>query len=560
MRTHTRKIIVAVILASAAASSGQSAVPVCRFAGDTEAVWVILPGEGGSGYRLAVRQLGDKTSWKPVGPDRTGEVAAEAAAGNGLVVFFADGEQMRYFPAHEQGRPGEKAPVSLWPTGTKVLAACRGDGDAVLVLVVRPIGRRPKTRPATTTSAPTFDETSRVAAKFSELALLRYADGKWRREAVMPGEPKKSPLRAHLAVHKKKIYVLTAQPDPVLVAFEAGKWRNVADLPAEIIKGKTLAMMVIKDALVLATFDTGGQVNIARYASGKWQDSQPVRREGKVFTWPADAPPAIARLGDKAAMLWEKDKKWLFATCELDGRLGGESTMDAFAWADEQELIARVQNIFFMAVFGAIVVLMFWPGQTLRTAPFSLPATIAPARLAKRLAACCLDAMPFLAVALVVGLKGIDLASITTIEQIRQATSTSRFLYAFLSFLAVYPAYCFIMEYRFGATVGKMIMHLRVVADKGRKPTPRELALRNVSKAIEILGLPLVFPLLFPLLTRYRQRLGDKIAWTTVIDAELSLPADSTGDVPPDKPPGPGKDNDRSVGGDGARMDEKPRS
>lgn len=518
MKNIARKIIVIVILASFTASaelaSAQVALagPPLRFVGDTEAVWVILAAEGDSGYRLAVRNLDEKKTWKPVGPDRTGEVAAAAAAGSSLAVFFTDGEQMRYFPDNPQGRPDVKAPESLWPTDTKVLAACRGgdDSEAVLVLVARPIGRSPETQPTTAAN-------NTPVANSRELALLLYDSQKWRQVTIVPNETPKTPLSARIVVRKKTIYVLTAQPKPVLAAFEEGKWRNIA-LPAKLAEAKPLAMMAIKDSLILAMFDSGGRVNLARYVSKTWQVLQPVRRAGQAVTWPAGAPPAVAKAGDKTAMLWKKGQDWLFATCELDGSLGSESPMDAFARADEQELIAQVQNVFFMVVFGVIVVLMFWPGQPLRTAPFSLPVTMATARVSKRLAAGCIDTLPFLAVAMTVGLDGIDTASITTLEQARQAASTTRFLYAFLGFLTVYPAYCFAMEYRFGATVGKLIMHLRVVADKGQKPTPRELALRNVSKTIEILGLMLIFPILFPLLTRYRQRLGDKIAWTAVID------------------------------------------
>lgn len=523
MKTSVRKIIIVLILASVTASARQVSAqvdapgPPLRFVGDTEAVWVILTGEGESGYRLATRSIDEKKKWRPVGDDRMGEVAAAAASVSSLAVFFADGEQMRYFPNNPEGRPDAKAPENLWPTDTKVLAACRtgDDSDAVLVLVVRPVRLSSETQPTPAVGAP--------AGKSRELALLRYAGQKWQQIAIVPDETEKSPISAYIVVHEKTIYVLTVQPNPVLTVFEEDKWRNIA-LPAELVEGKPLAMMAIKDSLVLAMFDSDGRVNLARYVSKKWGSLQPVRRNGKAFTFPAETPPAVARAGDKAALLWKKDDKWLFAMCELDGRLGGESTMDAFAWAYEQELIARVQNIFFMAVFGLIIVLMFWPGQPLRTAPFSLPVTTAPARLGKRLVAGCIDTLPFLAVAMTVGLEGIDRSSIKTIEQARIAVSTIRFICAFLGFLAVYPAYCFIMEYRFGATVGKLMVRLRVVADKGRKPTPRELALRNVSKAIEIMGLPLVFPLLFPLLTRYRQRLGDKIAWTAVIDADGRQP------------------------------------
>ncbi len=565
MRTHTQKIVAAIVLTLTLVSSPRALVAdeqasqSCMLVGGAETAWVILFDKGGAEYKLAARQIDDKAKWKPVGTDRTGSIVAAASDGASLVVFFSDGENMRYFPHRSQGQPGIKPPDDLFGKDAQILASApAGDGNnAVIVLVARPIGRRPRTRP----SVPIV---STQAAKFGELALLQYTSQKWRQVAVVPNELIKSATRAHVAVHKNTIYVLAEHPKEAIAVFDEGKWREV-DLPDAPAGSKPLGMMIIEDALVLATFDAGaGAVNLARFASNKWQPTQPVKRDSENLTWPADAPPVIARFAGKAALMWKTDKKWLFTTCDPDGQAGGESLMNAFTWADEQEQIERMQNIFFMVVFGAIVVLMFWPGQTLRTMPFSLPATIAPAKLTRRFAAACVDALPFLFIATAIGAKGLDATTITTVEQLfeqaRQTASTTRFLYAFWGFLVVYPAYCFVMEYRFGATVGKMILRLRVVADKGRKPSTRELALRNVSKAIEILGLVMIFPLLFPLLTRYRQRLGDKIAWTAVINAELSLPPDSTGDVPPDKPPGPGKDNDRSVGEDGARVDEKPRS
>ena len=99
-----------------------------------------------------------------------------------------------------------------------------------------------------------------------------------------------------------------------------------------------------------------------------------------------------------------------------------------------------------------------------------------------------------------------------------------------MAFLGAYPVYCLLMESRYGATLGKMAMRLRVVGDGGRRPLLREIALRNISKIPELMAMLLVIPILFPVLTRYRQRLGDKIAWTTVIDAESSVPLEALGD------------------------------
>lgn len=519
MSTHTLKIIVVVILASAGAAWGQekvSAEAPFRLLGDTDAVWVILPADKGPGYKLAAKVIDGKKSWQCVGSDRSGDVAAAAAVGDSLVVFFFGGGQMRYFPHRPEGNPGDSPPQNLWPKGTKPLAACKADdgSGAVLVLVNRPIRARPTTTRSTT--APKGPPLSHSPA------VLRYTGQKWRQVAVVPAEFAKPPGRAILAADRKATYVLLDRPRPALMAMEAGKWRRIA-LPAGLADARPMAMTVIDKALVLATFDSG-QVSISKFASDKWSPPQPVRRGEKPATWPADAAPAVGRFGTNLAFAWKQDDKWLFAACGADGQLKTD-TVDIFARAGEQELIARVQNIFFMAVFGMIVVLMFWPGQALRTAPFALPAMMAPARFSKRLTAACIDTLPFVAAASAVGLRGIDLTSITTVEGFREALSTLRVLYAFLGFLVVYPAYCFVMEQHYSATVGKMILHLRIVGDAGRPATLREVALRNISKAIEILGLPLVFPLLFPLLTRYRQRLGDKIAWTAVIDTEISLPS-----------------------------------
>lgn len=530
MITHKQKIVAAVVLTLTLVSSPHALVAdeqasrPCMLVGGAETAWVILFNKDGTGYKLAARAKGDKEKWKPVGTDRTGSIVTATSDGGGLVVFFSDGENMRYFPHRSQGQPGIKPPDDLFGEDAQILASAPAseDNNAVIVLVARSVGRRPQTRPA-------VPIVSTQPAKSDEIALLQYTSQKWRQVAVVPGELIKSATRAHVAVNKNTIYVLVEHPKEVLVVFEEGKWREV-DLPETSAGSKPLAIMIIEDALVLATFDAG-VVNLAQFASDKWQPLQPVKRDGKNLTWPADAPPVVAGFAKKAVMLWKTENKWLFTMCGPDGQAGDERAMNAFTWADEQEQIERMQNIFFMVVFGMIVVLMFWPGQPLRTAPFSLPATIAPARLTKRFAAACIDALPFLFVAMAIGLRRIDFAAITTFEQlfeqVRQTASTTRFLYAFWGFLVVYPVYCFVMEYRFGTTVGKMILRLRVVADKGRKPLMRELALRNVSKAIEILGLVMIFPLLFPLLTRYRQRLGDKIAWTAVISADDAGPVEN---------------------------------
>jgi uncharacterized RDD family membrane protein YckC len=95
---------------------------------------------------------------------------------------------------------------------------------------------------------------------------------------------------------------------------------------------------------------------------------------------------------------------------------------------------------------------------------------------------------------------------------------------AWAATMAVYLPYCVLMEMRYRATLGKLLLKLRVVGDEGAAPGLREVLLRNLIKLLEIFFFaPL---LLAVLLNRYRQRLGDMAAHTTVIDARLlSRPA-----------------------------------
>ena len=100
-------------------------------------------------------------------------------------------------------------------------------------------------------------------------------------------------------------------------------------------------------------------------------------------------------------------------------------------------------------------------------------------------------------------------------------------IYGFVFSVGVYTPYCIVMEHRFGATLGKMLFRLTVVSDSGRRPGFRQILLRNLSRIPELrTGLLL----LVPLFTRYRQRLGDKLARTAVIDTSVTF-------APPPQPP-----------------------
>lgn len=524
-KTHAAAVATVVV----ALAAGGAVAGTIRLVGDTQAVWLIAPADGG--YQLAVKPL-DKP-WMSPWPAKTGQISTATAVGDSAVIFFAGGGHVRYFPDQLTGLTGVNAPQRLWPAATVAVAACPAGGevfDAVLVLIQNLTSGlslvQPATLPTTSTTqsadpagVATAPATSAPAAR-GPLALLRYAGQEWRQLAVVPSRFVRPPLRAHIARDEQAVYLLLDQkPEPVLIAWDGGAWQEV-DLPADLGGSRPLALLSMPEGIALASFSAQGRTGISRRVAGRWTRRQIVRRDDDDAIWLADAPPAVARLEKSLALVWQAGDEWSFATCGSDGKISPKTEKifgNGLAAADAM----RILQHFFVGVVIVFVALMFWPGQPLRAAPFSLPPTIIPARLDKRVLAFVIDALPFLILASLV-LGKVDETELTW-ERIRSGNVPS-LVYWYLVFLGSYPLYCILMEARFAATVGKMAMRLRVVGDGGRRASAREIALRNVTKIPELMAMIAVIPILFPILTRYRQRLGDKIAWTTVIDAEASLP------------------------------------
>ncbi|SLN56257.1 RDD family protein [Roseovarius albus] len=111
-------------------------------------------------------------------------------------------------------------------------------------------------------------------------------------------------------------------------------------------------------------------------------------------------------------------------------------------------------------------------------------------------------------------------------------------LFFLLTFLIRIPYYIFAELVWNGRTIGKRIVKIRVVSDNGGRLTPHQIVARNLMKEVEVFlpiatllsgqfdtsltGWMLFFwmvgILLVPLLNKHRQRLGDMIAGTLVVD------------------------------------------
>ena len=541
-RRHITVYLAATIALAAAAphalaAAGESA----RMAGAKGDLWVVI-GDVEKTYRVIQRPAGKGWISLPIeGAGRPADIAADAG---GATVFFADGESVRYVPPRAQPARGLTPDATLWPAGTVLLSATLADDGSPVILARRPTGGRPRPGGATAPSigqdsgpaatpatgaapAPHRVETviSAGDAEPAELVLLVRSAGAWVEKGVYPLPPvPRGGLSAELAELNGTDYVLLAQPR-LLLAFRERQWRTI-ELPEALRQGRVLDLLTVQGQLVAVAFNhpAPGRISLAAWGQDRWGPVKPVVNKGEAVTWDEDAPPAAAPLGAEVALLWQHgpQREWMLAACDADGSLTRSPEAVAFR-GDSTEQAEQAQFVFLLIVLGTVTVLIFWPGQPARTKPFSLPETLRPSFPLKRLVAAFIDLMPCSMLGLLIaGQPEIQ----PTVDNFRQYMHSAPAIYYFLISLGAFVVYCTVMEAVLGATVGKMIFRMRVVGDEGRRPTVREVALRNLFKVADLLFPPFLVVMVF---TRYRQRMGDRIAWTAVVDPPI---------VPPPLPPG----------------------
>jgi uncharacterized RDD family membrane protein YckC len=83
-------------------------------------------------------------------------------------------------------------------------------------------------------------------------------------------------------------------------------------------------------------------------------------------------------------------------------------------------------------------------------------------------------------------------------------------------FLVLCLSYYFILESRSGQTLGKRATGLRVISIDGGVPTTRAILLRTLGRIIDILPFLYLIGLIALAFGKPRQRIGDRLAHTTV--------------------------------------------
>jgi uncharacterized RDD family membrane protein YckC len=501
-------------------------------AGDTGRIWLVQPAEDGKSCNVFAKSLGG--SWEAVVRNQSGVPTSAVAVGDALHLFYADRQHVVIDPNGQMeviaNLPGER------------IAACAGEDfdrsetgvSTVFVLV------RQNTPPvvSSTSSQPATAATTASASPGPFQCLYRLSGNQWTpvgQGVVTTKDPSASPT--FLAILNGQLYRLDLPGDDpkrpyVLYSFfpaadGAVHWKPVYNLPAD---QRPLGLIALKDRLlVIHTANHNDGLTITRYtpAARSPISSLPITRNQAEVHWPADAAPSVSRLGGQVAILWRDGKNASLALCSPSGVLGvTQNVTKALEDMPNVERANQVANFFLLAVIVILGFGMFFRRMRTPPQPFVLARGLRPGNLFKRLLALCLDVLPFSLIAvLTFGLNPQTLPNIMDHPQPIPRSDLVSLIYASILTKSLYVVYGTIMELYFGATLGKRLFRLRAVREDGRRPDLRAAVLRNVTKIVELsmfespMAWLLMLFVLLPLLTRNRQRLGDMIARTAVVEA-----------------------------------------
>jgi len=308
------------------------------------------------------------------------------------------------------------------------------------------------------------------------------------------------------------------------------QWGRAETLPLPP-QANPAAAMVINTYLVLITrvpadqAGAGPKLLALRRVQDRWESAELRAPNDKPIELPHDRLGA-ATFNEKIALvgaLGEGDELQA-GLWSLAGGPPEEPPKALPAWRDETPppLIPELPQLAILAVLAAVIALTFWRRQDSLMREIPLPPALELASIWRRLLAFFVDVTPATTVVVIAAyflfgfvprawdLQGPDLT------EAEQAQIAVELLWGWVAIRIIYVVYCGVTEYLWGATPGKRLVQCQVVSCDLTRPTPKQIAIRNVLKLFELQKD--FFPLLvFVVLTRNHQRLGDLLAGTIVV-------------------------------------------
>lgn len=368
-----------------------------------------------------------------------------------------------------------------------------------------------------------FDDLPDVSAEQSGLTLMQLRSGFWRRFSILDAAEEGDTFWLAGRDGDAFLFWQTAQ-GPVRFSRRRGdEWsspQTVVEAPGVVAgwAGATEKGPVF----VAGRGETTQAVHLSVFlrASDGWSTSGPAREGNDFLSVDAEKTGVGVVRGRLAVARGKRNGEVEFGWADL-----GASPLLQFA-----PLSMRVEEstpepswestILTALVLGAVTFVMLRRREQINR-PAAVPRGFVIAEPWRRVLATAVDIAPAMLVIMPWSMSMFPSDDFAVLFELAQDPEfVAKFVPINLAFVALYGLWCFIWEVKTSTTPGKRIFGCRVLSADGTAPTTRQIIVRNICRAITFaLGPPtlMVAMLLMLILTRNRQRIGDLLASTVVI-------------------------------------------
>lgn len=566
--------------------AGDSARPLQLYGDDSVLVLLQYPYSYSDVFTLRwrMRDLGGTDGGAMLDPfsegvSDQGRVVVGTASAGGVHLFFQSGTHVQWTKAGRSIQP-------CWGAGNGVppLVVCAGAAPTLLYAVApSPL--------ATSTSQPTSKSGLRLLTGKSEekLGLWVLGGNKWLSAGELPVSGSTRELKMvsssrylYLLEHTKHGWNMwrsvslppttspaTAKTSPRIAAVEWEAFPVPSALNESQVGPDAVELLMLQDRMVLLIWrllpGDPHRLNLEfiRQDGNRWMDApQSLARDtnGRPLTFPVGKTEVASATG-KVAVIWpvspttqQEDasraapRPSMFQLFLPDGQPAGpavrllDDVQDIAPAAHREEWLALLSSI---VVTLVLVGLFTWRRDEIFN-PLTPPTGFQLATRSRRLAGLLIDLVP--AVILALFLVGQPTAEmIFRMFFIERQTWDSGLIVLSLAqkealaqfewlVCLVYSALCLVMETVLGTTLGKWFLKMRVCGQDFSPPDRKQLLLRNLLRFLEVNPLTFYLLLVILLLSRNRQRVGDLLARTLVVqvlDPSAKLPERKPATSPP---------------------------
>jgi len=269
--------------------------------------------------------------------------------------------------------------------------------------------------------------------------------------------------------------------------------------------------------------------------AGKWEQQELLKDgKGNELIIPLDS--AIGFCGEYVAIIERTEQHFETGLWPLEGGMPAENFRQVPMMVSEQKRQdSQVKReILSMVMMVSILLLVFWQRQPSITNPVVLPANLQIVNPAKRAISALIDIAPAAIVIYAIyheslseSIKDFQLfiAAAKDAELAETYEMPKQLHIIWFYFLLIYTSYCTLFEIFMRVTPGKRLLGFHVLSESLTPPNFAQIIIRNLSRIIELLPYLQIWPFLMVVLfTRNRQRIGDLLARTIVVEHPSVIP------------------------------------